>query len=69
MVLRTWVMESPHNYEDSKHENTVFLCPGATYFEVDFDEHCMTEKRYVGVEVSGIGMRVGKNQKSMSSDM
>lgn len=47
VVLRTWVMESPHNYEDSKHENTVFLCPGATYFEVDFDERCETEKRYV----------------------
>ncbi|KAI5089285.1 zinc finger ZZ-type and EF-hand domain-containing protein 1 isoform X2, partial [Silurus meridionalis] len=46
VVLRTWVMESPHNYEDSKHENTVFLCPGATYFEVEFDERCETEKRY-----------------------
>ncbi|XP_060768529.1 zinc finger ZZ-type and EF-hand domain-containing protein 1 isoform X2 [Neoarius graeffei] len=46
VVLRTWAMESPHNYEDSKHENTVFLCPGATYFEVDFDERCETEKRY-----------------------
>ncbi|KAM9441391.1 zinc finger ZZ-type and EF-hand domain-containing protein 1 isoform 2-T2 [Clarias gariepinus] len=46
VVLRTWTMESPHNYEDSKHENTVFLCPGATYFEVEFDERCETEKRY-----------------------
>ncbi|XP_047665094.1 zinc finger ZZ-type and EF-hand domain-containing protein 1 isoform X2 [Tachysurus fulvidraco] len=46
VVLRTWHMESAHNYEDSKHENTVFLCPGATYFEVDFDERCETEKRY-----------------------
>lgn len=42
-------MESSHNYEDSKHENTVFLCPGATYFEVDFDERCETEKRYGGL--------------------
>lgn len=46
VVLKTWAMESPHNYEDSKHENTVFLCPGATYFEVEFDERCETEKRY-----------------------
>ncbi|XP_076867897.1 LOW QUALITY PROTEIN: zinc finger ZZ-type and EF-hand domain-containing protein 1 [Brachyhypopomus gauderio] len=46
VVLRTWTMESPHDYEDSKHENTIFLCPGATYFEVEFDERCETEKRY-----------------------
>ncbi|KAI4877405.1 hypothetical protein NFI96_011706 [Prochilodus magdalenae] len=46
VVLKTWTMESPHDYEDSKHENTVFLCPGATYFEVEFDDRCETEKRY-----------------------
>ncbi|XP_035382867.1 zinc finger ZZ-type and EF-hand domain-containing protein 1 isoform X1 [Electrophorus electricus] len=46
VVLRTWTMESPHDYEDSKHENTIFLCPGATSFEVEFDERCETEKRY-----------------------
>uniref|UniRef100_A0A8C1FJB6 Zinc finger ZZ-type and EF-hand domain containing 1 n=1 Tax=Cyprinus carpio carpio TaxID=630221 RepID=A0A8C1FJB6_CYPCA len=46
VVLRTWHMESPHNYENSRHENTVFVCPGATSFEVEFDERCETEKRY-----------------------
>uniref|UniRef100_A0A3Q3B408 Zinc finger, ZZ-type with EF hand domain 1 n=1 Tax=Kryptolebias marmoratus TaxID=37003 RepID=A0A3Q3B408_KRYMA len=46
VVLRTWNMESPHNYENSRHETTVFACPGATLFEVEFDERCETEKRY-----------------------
>ncbi|XP_056603284.1 zinc finger ZZ-type and EF-hand domain-containing protein 1 isoform X1 [Triplophysa dalaica] len=46
VVLRTWNMESPHNYENSRHETTVFVCPGATSFEVEFDERCETEKRY-----------------------
>lgn len=46
VVLRTWNMESPHNYENSRHETTVFVCPGATSFEVEFDERCETEKRW-----------------------
>lgn len=46
VVLRTWNMESPHNYENSRHETTIFACPGATVFEVEFDERCETEKRY-----------------------
>ncbi|KAK2828812.1 hypothetical protein Q5P01_019846 [Channa striata] len=46
VVLRTWNMESPHNYENSRHETSIFACPGATSFEVEFDEHCETEKRY-----------------------
>ncbi|CAL8266701.1 unnamed protein product [Merluccius merluccius] len=46
VVLRTWSMESPHNYENSRHETTVFSCPGATSFVVEFDERCQTEKRY-----------------------
>ena len=45
VVLKTWDMESPHNYENSQHETTVFVCPGATSFEVEFDERCETEKR------------------------
>lgn len=49
VVLRTWQMESPHNYENSRHENTVFVCPGATSFEVEFDERCETEKRCEGL--------------------
>nr|XP_055055394.1 zinc finger ZZ-type and EF-hand domain-containing protein 1 isoform X3 [Misgurnus anguillicaudatus] len=46
VILRTWHMESPHNYENSRHETTVFVCPGATSFEVEFDDRCETEKRY-----------------------
>ncbi|XP_077447834.1 zinc finger ZZ-type and EF-hand domain-containing protein 1 [Stigmatopora argus] len=46
VVLRTWMMESSHNYEDSRHETNIFACPGATTFEVEFDERCETEKRY-----------------------
>ncbi|XP_048374688.1 zinc finger ZZ-type and EF-hand domain-containing protein 1 isoform X2 [Sphaerodactylus townsendi] len=46
VVLRTWAMESPHNYDNNCHDVTVFLCPGATYFEVEFDERCETERRY-----------------------
>ncbi|XP_066491104.1 LOW QUALITY PROTEIN: zinc finger ZZ-type and EF-hand domain-containing protein 1 [Tiliqua scincoides] len=46
VVLRTWSMESPHNYNNNCHDVTVFLCPGATYFEVEFDERCETERRY-----------------------
>ncbi|XP_044849894.1 zinc finger ZZ-type and EF-hand domain-containing protein 1 isoform X1 [Mauremys mutica] len=46
VVLRTWTMESPHSYENNCHEVSVFLCPGATYFEVEFDEKCETERRY-----------------------
>ncbi|XP_053130784.1 zinc finger ZZ-type and EF-hand domain-containing protein 1 isoform X2 [Hemicordylus capensis] len=46
VVLRTWSMESPHNYENNCHDVTAFLCPGATYFEVEFDERCETERRY-----------------------
>ncbi|XP_062414058.1 zinc finger ZZ-type and EF-hand domain-containing protein 1 isoform X3 [Pungitius pungitius] len=46
VVLRTWSLESPHNYENSRHETSIFACPGATSFEVEFDERCETEKRY-----------------------
>ncbi|XP_048468365.1 zinc finger ZZ-type and EF-hand domain-containing protein 1 [Rhincodon typus] len=46
VFLRMWSMESTHNYENNSHETTVFVCPGATFFEVEFDEKCETEKRY-----------------------
>ncbi|XP_063059602.1 zinc finger ZZ-type and EF-hand domain-containing protein 1 [Engraulis encrasicolus] len=46
VVLKTWDMESLHNYENGQHETTVFVCPGATSFEVEFDDRCETEKRY-----------------------
>ncbi|XP_038392311.1 zinc finger ZZ-type and EF-hand domain-containing protein 1 isoform X1 [Canis lupus familiaris] len=46
VVLHTWTKESAHNYENNCHEVSVFISPGATYFEVEFDERCETEKRY-----------------------
>uniref|UniRef100_A0A8C5MSL1 Zinc finger ZZ-type and EF-hand domain containing 1 n=1 Tax=Leptobrachium leishanense TaxID=445787 RepID=A0A8C5MSL1_9ANUR len=46
VALQTWNMESPHNYENNCRDKTVFLCPGAVSFEVEFDEKCETEKRY-----------------------
>ncbi|XP_062261903.1 zinc finger ZZ-type and EF-hand domain-containing protein 1 isoform X1 [Platichthys flesus] len=46
VVLRNWKMESPHNYENSRHETSIFACPGASSFEVEFDERCETEQRY-----------------------
>ncbi|XP_068124607.1 zinc finger ZZ-type and EF-hand domain-containing protein 1 isoform X2 [Hyperolius riggenbachi] len=46
VILQTWNMESPHNYENNCRDTTVFMCPGATYFELEFDDKCETEKRY-----------------------
>ncbi|XP_043848131.1 zinc finger ZZ-type and EF-hand domain-containing protein 1 isoform X2 [Dromiciops gliroides] len=46
VVLNTWAMESPHNYENNSHDVAVFLSPGATAFEVEFDDKCETETRY-----------------------
>uniref|UniRef100_A0A4W3IE80 Zinc finger ZZ-type and EF-hand domain containing 1 n=1 Tax=Callorhinchus milii TaxID=7868 RepID=A0A4W3IE80_CALMI len=45
VFLRMWTMESAHNYENNSHETTVFVCPGATFFQLEFDEKCETEKR------------------------
>ncbi|XP_055983422.1 zinc finger ZZ-type and EF-hand domain-containing protein 1 [Sorex fumeus] len=46
VVLHTWTKESAHNYENNCHDVSIFVSPGATYFEVEFDEKCETEKRY-----------------------
>ncbi|MEE6469872.1 hypothetical protein FKM82_008802 [Ascaphus truei] len=46
VVLQVWNMESPHNYENNCRDKTIFRCPGATNFEVEFDDKCETEKRY-----------------------
>ncbi|XP_078317573.1 zinc finger ZZ-type and EF-hand domain-containing protein 1-like isoform X2 [Crassostrea virginica] len=46
IVLRTWEVESSHNYENNQHQTQVFTCPGATKFVVDFDPRCETERRY-----------------------
>ncbi|XP_053310913.1 zinc finger ZZ-type and EF-hand domain-containing protein 1 isoform X2 [Spea bombifrons] len=58
VILQTWHLESPHNYENNCREKTVFLCPGATSFEVEFDDKCETERRYDYLEF--IDARGGK---------
>ncbi|XP_027043421.1 zinc finger ZZ-type and EF-hand domain-containing protein 1-like isoform X1 [Pocillopora damicornis] len=45
-VLRTWQMESAHNYENNLDVKMVFNCPGCSEFTVDFDARCETERRY-----------------------
>lgn len=45
-VLRTWDVESLHNYENNQDIKMVFSCPGCSEFTVDFDPRCETERRY-----------------------
>ncbi|XP_073246845.1 zinc finger ZZ-type and EF-hand domain-containing protein 1-like isoform X1 [Porites lutea] len=45
-VLRTWEVESLHNYENNQDIKMVFSCPGCSEFTVDFDSRCETERRY-----------------------
>ncbi|XP_077868975.1 zinc finger ZZ-type and EF-hand domain-containing protein 1-like [Saccoglossus kowalevskii] len=46
VTLRTWNIESTHNYENNLHITQIFYCPGASSFHVEFDSRCETEKRY-----------------------
>ncbi|XP_050394804.1 zinc finger ZZ-type and EF-hand domain-containing protein 1 [Patella vulgata] len=46
IILRTWELESNHNYENNSHISQTFCCPGATSFVVDFDPRSETERRY-----------------------
>ncbi|XP_068674922.1 zinc finger ZZ-type and EF-hand domain-containing protein 1-like [Montipora foliosa] len=45
-VLRTWEVESLHNYENNQDIKMVFSCPGCSEFMVEFDPRCETERRY-----------------------
>ena len=46
VILRTWEMESSHNYENNQNFTKVFSCPGCSEFLVQFDSRCETERRY-----------------------
>ncbi|XP_052765956.1 zinc finger ZZ-type and EF-hand domain-containing protein 1-like isoform X1 [Mya arenaria] len=46
IVLRTWEVESGHNYENNVHYTQSFYCPGASKYIVEFDPRCETERRY-----------------------
>ncbi|XP_064626439.1 zinc finger ZZ-type and EF-hand domain-containing protein 1-like isoform X2 [Lineus longissimus] len=64
VVLRTWNIESPHNYHNNQHSLQVFYCPGATKFNVEFDARCETEKRYDYLEFTDArGYKVQYDQK------
>ena len=64
-TLRTWHVESPHNYENNQHITQVFNCPGASYFIVEFDPRCETEKRYDYLEFTDSnGMKMKFEQKA-----
>ena len=63
-TLRTWDVESPHNYENNQHITQVFNCPGASYFIVEFDPRCETEKRYDYLEFTDSnGLKMKFEQK------
>ncbi|XP_041364980.1 zinc finger ZZ-type and EF-hand domain-containing protein 1-like [Gigantopelta aegis] len=64
ITLRTWEIESPHNYDNSSHISQVFSCPGASKFIVDFDPRCETERRYDYLEFTDTkGMKMKLDQK------
>ncbi|XP_035685693.1 zinc finger ZZ-type and EF-hand domain-containing protein 1-like [Branchiostoma floridae] len=64
VVLRTWHVESPHNYENNQHSTQIFTCPGATHFVVEFDQRSETEKRYDYLEFTDArGVRTRYDQK------
>ncbi|KAK7482310.1 hypothetical protein BaRGS_00026438, partial [Batillaria attramentaria] len=64
IVLRTWEVESPHNYDNNSSITQVFSCPGATKFIVDFDPRCETERRYDYLEFTDAkGVKVRYDQK------
>ncbi|KAK3090627.1 hypothetical protein FSP39_013259 [Pinctada imbricata] len=60
IVLRTWEIESSHNYDNNQRVTQVLTCPGAEKFVVDFDPRCETERRYdylVFTDAKGMQMR------------
>ncbi|KAK7112606.1 zinc finger ZZ-type and EF-hand domain-containing protein 1-like isoform X2 [Littorina saxatilis] len=64
IVLRTWEVESPHNYDNNSSITQVFSCPGATKFIIDFDPRCETERRYDYLEFTDAkGVKVRYDQK------
>ncbi|CAH1794732.1 unnamed protein product [Owenia fusiformis] len=64
IVLRTWDVESSHNYDNNQHITQVFGCPGAQTFHVEFDPKCETEKRYDYLEFTDSkGLKTRYDQK------
>ncbi|PVD39043.1 hypothetical protein C0Q70_01670 [Pomacea canaliculata] len=64
IVLRTWDVESPHNYDNNSSIAQLFSCPGATKFIVNFDPRCETERRYDYLEFTDSkGVKIRYDQK------
>ncbi|KAK2110625.1 Zinc finger ZZ-type and EF-hand domain-containing protein 1 [Saguinus oedipus] len=68
VVLHTWTKESAHSYENNCHEVSVFVSPGATYFEVEFDDRCETEKRYDYLEFTDARGRKTRYDTKVGTD-
>ena len=53
-VVGVWTRESPHNYENNARVTEEFVCPSATKFVIEFDPHCITERRYDYLEFTDV---------------
>ncbi|GFS06651.1 zinc finger ZZ-type and EF-hand domain-containing protein 1-like [Elysia marginata] len=63
-ILRTWEVESPHEYQNHSNIVQVFNCPGASKLVVDFDPRCETERRYDYLEFTDSkGLKLHFDQK------
>ncbi|RUS90800.1 hypothetical protein EGW08_001419, partial [Elysia chlorotica] len=63
-VLRTWEIESPHDYHNHSNIVQVFNCPGASKLVIDFDPRCETERRYDYLEFTDSkGLKLHFDQK------
>ncbi|XP_071812907.1 zinc finger ZZ-type and EF-hand domain-containing protein 1-like isoform X3 [Apostichopus japonicus] len=64
VTLRTWNVESSHNYENNQNITQMFYCPGAQEFHITFDSRCETERRYDYLEFTLTrGTKVRYDQK------
>ncbi|XP_059146557.1 zinc finger ZZ-type and EF-hand domain-containing protein 1-like isoform X2 [Physella acuta] len=63
-VLRTWEVESPHDYLNHSNIVQTFHCPGASKLVVEFDPRCETERRYDYLEFTDAkGLKLRFDQK------
>ncbi|XP_055877134.1 zinc finger ZZ-type and EF-hand domain-containing protein 1-like isoform X1 [Biomphalaria glabrata] len=63
-VLRTWEVESPHDYLNHSNIVQMFHCPGASKLVIEFDSRCETERRYDYLEFTDAkGLKLRFDQK------
>ncbi|XP_033118945.1 zinc finger ZZ-type and EF-hand domain-containing protein 1-like [Anneissia japonica] len=68
VTLRTWNVESLHNYGDNQHTIQVFFCPGAEVFDVTFDPRCETERRYDFLEFTDFRGHVTRYDQKVGTE-